>query len=120
MGMKKTKYTVNYGYGVATLVTPFDFKERFETLANVCPEIAKRRSQAVVMRMEDVTDEWEHFESLGFFAPTESWDKKEYFLYVWREDGARKLVTPVWKRGFDSWNERYCDICGVKKDANGV
>lgn len=110
--MARKKYTVNYGYGVATLVTPFDFKERFEVLVNTCPEIAKRCSQAVIMRIEEVPESWEYFESLSFFASTENSDKKEHFLYAWREDGARKLIAPVWKLGWKEWNTHYCEVCG--------
>ena len=110
--MPRKKYTVNYGYGVATLVTPFDFKRRFELLTSTCPELARRNSQAVVVRIEDVPEDYEYFESLGFFAPVGDGSAKEYFLYIWREDGARKLISPVWKRGWEDWNEYYCGVCG--------
>lgn len=48
------KYTIDYGFGEATLYTPYDAKERFYTLAGTCFGIRKSIMHCVILKAEDM------------------------------------------------------------------
>ena len=91
------KYTIDYGFGEATLYTPYDAKERFYALANTCFGIRKSIMHCVILKAEDIP--CEDFERLEFYED----------VYVWREDGARKMVAPLWAADKE-WD---MDDCGM-------
>ena len=91
------KYTINYGFGEATLYTPYDAKERFYALANTCFGIRKSIMHCVILKAEDIP--CEDFERLEFNGD----------VYVWREDGARKMVAPLWAADKE-WDMDYCEM----------
>lgn len=93
-----TKYRINYGFGVAELYTPYDPEERFYTLANTCFGIRKSIMCCDILSSEEAPDE--PYEKLSFNGDT----------YIWREDGARKMIEPVYMMDED-WDTYYCDIC---------
>lgn len=97
------KYTINYGFGKAVLYTPYDAEERFYTLANTCFGIRKSIMGCTIMETEDVP--CEDFERLEFYGD----------VYVWREDGARKMLAPFKD---EDWETDYCEDCcyGERKD----
>ena len=97
------KYTINYGFGVAILYTPYDCKERFYTLANTCFGILKSIISCKIIKTENIS--CSDFEQLEF----------NNYVYVWREDGARKMVEPYWMAD-DEWDTDYCDVCGKKEE----
>lgn len=90
------KYTIDYGFGEATLYTPYDGKERFYTLAGTCFGIRKSIMHCVILRAEEIP--CEDFERLEFNGD----------VYVWREDGARKMIAPLWAADKE-WNMDYCE-----------
>lgn len=90
------KYTIDYGFGEATLYTPYDAKERFYALANTCFGIRKSIMHCVILKAEDIP--CEDFERLEFNGD----------VYVWREDGARKMVAPLWAADKE-WDMDYCE-----------
>ena len=92
------KYTINYGFGKAVLYTPYDCESRFYTLANTCFGIRKSIMGCSIIKKEDV--ECSDFERLEFNGD----------VYVWREDGARKMIEPEWAADED-WDDYYCDEC---------
>ena len=98
------KYTINFGCGIAVLYTPYDCEERFYTLANTCFGIRKSIMDFIILKTEDIP--CSDFERLEFNGD----------VYVWREDGARKMVEPDWAAD-DEWNTDYCNICCKKNES---
>lgn len=91
------RYTIDYGCGIAYLHTPYDCpEERFYTLANTCFGIRKSIMCCDIVEVEEAT--CEEFERLEFFGD----------VYVWREDGARKMLEPWVDEEFDT---DYCEEC---------
>lgn len=90
------KYKIDYGFGYATLYTPNPPVERFYALANTCFGIRKSIMGCQIIRVEDVT--CTDYERLEFNGD----------IYVWREDGARKMIAPF---PDDEWDIDYCDEC---------
>lgn len=90
------KYTIDYGFGKAILYTPYDAVERFYTLADTCFGIRKSIMQCVILKAEDTP--CEDFERLEFNGD----------VYVWREDGARKMIAPSWAAD-EEWDTDYCE-----------
>ena len=95
------KYTIDYGFGEATLYTPYDAKERFYALANTCFGIRKSIMHCVILKAEDIP--CEDFERLEFDGD----------VYVWREDGARKMVAPLWAADKE-WDMDNCEMVRYK------
>ena len=95
------KYTIDYGFGEATLYTPYDAKERFYALANTCFGIRKSIMHCVILKAEDIL--CEDFERLEFNGD----------VYVWREDGARKMVAPLWAADKE-WDMDDCEMVRYK------
>ena len=95
------KYTIDYGFGEATLYTPYDAKERFYALANTCFGIRKSIMHCVILKAEDIP--CEDFERLEFGGD----------VYVWREDGARKMVAPLWAADKE-WDMDNCEMVRYK------
>ena len=83
------KYTIYYGAGTAELFTPeMDWHQRFMTLASKCFGI--RKSILCCELLERSNEEPagkipEERERLAFGGD----------VYVWREDGARRMLEPV-------------------------
>ena len=99
------KYTIDYGYGEAILYTPYDAKERFYTLAGTCFGIRKSIMHCVILKAEDIP--CEDFERLEFYED----------VYVWREDGARKMVAPLWAADKE-WDMDDCEMVRHKPKEN--
>lgn len=103
-GNKMKKYKINYGYGVAYLYTPYkDYEDRFYTLANTCFGIRKCIIHCDLISVEDVY--CNDFERLEFGGD----------VYVWREDGARKMLFPYKQK---EWDTFCCDECKYHKEVN--
>lgn len=100
------KYIIDYGYGTATLFTPFDPKERFYTLANTCFGIRKSISHCIIRNVEDTdcTD----FERLEFNDD----------VYIWDELGRRKMIEPDFFADED-WDDYYAEDCRYVKGETG-
>lgn len=98
------KYTISYGCGVAVLYTPHDAKERFNTLANTCFGIRKSIMDFRIINAEDVPCPSPYYERLEFSGD----------VYVWRKDGARKMLAPY---PDEEWDEEYCKECRAKEPA---
>ena len=96
------KYTIDYGYGMAILYTPFEPKERFYTLASTCFGIRKSIMCCNIMKEEDV--ECDDFERLEFNGD----------VYVWDELGRRKCLEPE-DMADEEWDDTYCEKCRYKK-----
>lgn len=83
------KYTIDYGFGKATLHTPYKYPDvRFSILANTCFGIRKSIIQVVVVDSEDVE-----------LPEGTEWNERLEFngdVYIWREDGSRKMIEPDW------------------------
>lgn len=92
------KYTIDYGCGVAVLYTPYDCEERFYILAETCFGIRKSILKFEILKAEDV--DCDDFERLEFNGD----------IYIWREDGARKMLMPDWGSDKD-WDTYYCKRC---------
>lgn len=90
------KYTIDYGFGEAILYTPYDAEERFYALAGTCFGIRKSIMHCVILKAEDIP--CKDFERLEFNGD----------VYIWREDGARKMVAPLWAAD-EEWNMDYCE-----------
>lgn len=100
------KYYIIYGCGTAVLYTPYDPNERFLQLADTCFGIRKSIMCVDVCKKEDVA--CDDFERLEFNGD----------VYIWREDGARKMIAPEWAAD-DDWDTDYCEECvykGVDKE----
>lgn len=102
------KYEIDYGFGRATLYTPFEnWEQRFRTLAGCCFGIRKsilfveliKSSQADEEYFSKKKERFEH-ERLEFNGD----------IYIWRKDGARKMLAPFKDK---RWDKYYCGICVV-------
>lgn len=82
------KYLIDYGFGKATLYTPYPYPEvRFSILGDTCFGLRKSIMCAVVIREEEVVE------------TSEEWTERLEFngdVYIWRKDGARKMIEPDW------------------------
>lgn len=94
------KYEIDYGCGIAILYTPYqDVEDRFGELAGTCFGIRKSIMYVDVLSEEE--SNCADFERLEFCGDA----------YVWREDGARKMVEPSYMAD-DDWDMDYCEeIC---------
>lgn len=90
------KYKIDYGTGIAFLYTPYDCEKRFYTLAGVCAGINKRITKFDVLCIYDVS--CEDFERLEF----------DNDIYVWREDGSRRMIKPFYESSWDTSYKRRC------------
>lgn len=97
------KYEIDYGYGIATLYTPYPPEERFMTLGETCFGLRKSIMCCKVLSQEDVP--CEDFERLEFNGD----------VYIWREDGARKMIDPTWPWD-DGWDTEFRFLCKYKKE----
>lgn len=95
------KYTINYGFGTATLYTTGDPEARFYKLAGTCFGIRKSIACGIVMKKESVPCPAPDFERLEFSGD----------VYVWRVDGARKMLAP-WPD--EEWDTDYCEECRME------
>ena len=95
------KYTIWYGFGDAVLYTQGDPKERFYTLANTCFGIRKSIACCNVTKKEAVP------------CPNPGCERLEFNgdIYIWREDGARKMLEPY---PDEEWDTYYCEECKPK------
>lgn len=96
------RYGINYGFGMASFETPFcdEVESRFYTLANQCFGIRKN-----IVNFE-ITAEYENYTT----KPTDYIERLEFSgdVYVWREDGAMKMLEP-WSD--DDWDTDTCEDC---------
>lgn len=92
------KYTIDYGFGKAILYTPHDPEERFYALASTCFGIRKSIAGCSVIKAEEAA--CADYERLEFSGD----------VYVWREDGARKMLEPY---PDEEWDTEYCTECGA-------
>lgn len=90
------KYKIDYGFGTATLYTPHEPVSRFDALAGTCFGIRKSIMYVKVVSAEEAA--CEDYERLEFSGD----------VYIWRADGARKMVEP-WPD--DEWDEDFCAEC---------
>lgn len=95
------RYYINYGCGVAQLVTPYEPEERFHTLANTCFGIRKSIVTFKIIRSDSV--DRADYERLRF-------DGDEY---IWRRDGARKMISP---KPDEEWKLDFCEDCVYRGD----
>lgn len=92
------KYIINYGCGRAVLHTPHDPEKRFYALANTCFGIRKSIACCIVESETDEPTPPPYYERLEFSGD----------VYVWREDGARKMLEPFTD---EEWDVDYCEKC---------
>ena len=90
------KYRIDCGYGIAYLVTPYDPEERFPVLANTCFGLRKTWERCDILDASPVEED--DYERL-------MWGGDEY---IWRMDGARRMVTPHPDK---EWDMDYCKKC---------
>lgn len=107
MDMPRKRYTIDYGFGIATLRTPYPPEERFFTLAGTCFGIRKSIMHCKILKEEPDTNT-SSFESLEFSGDA----------YIWREDGARRQVMPLWAAD-DEWDTDFCEECRYTGESNG-
>ena len=90
----KKKYTIDFGFGTATLYTPkkSEVEERFYKLASTCFGIRKSIICCNIVKAEDV--ECDDYERLEFNGDA----------YVWNELGQRKCIAPEWMADKD-WSD---------------
>lgn len=97
------KYLINYGFGYADFYTDaLDVEDRFYTLAGTCFGIRKSIWGCNIIKVVEDDREETHYEELAF-----SGDR-----YIWRNDGARKMIEP-WAD--EEWDMYYCEEC--RRDA---
>ena len=90
------KYRIDCGYGIVYLVTPYDPEERFPVLANTCFGLRKTWERCDILDASPVEED--DYERL-------MWGGDEY---IWRMDGARRMVTPNPDK---EWDMDYCKKC---------
>lgn len=90
------KYKISYGYGFATLYTPYPPVDRFYTLASTCFGIRKSILFCSVIKKEDI--KCSDFERLEFNGD----------VYIWDKDGRRKMIEPEEDK---EWDDYYCEKC---------
>lgn len=101
------KYIIDYGFGAATLYTPGDPEERFYTLANTCFGIRKSIACCNIIAAAEKTPPAPAYERLEFNGD----------VYIWREDGARKMLAPY---PDEEWDTDYCQECAPHKEEGTV
>lgn len=104
---KMKRYVIDYGFNsIAVFYTDAeDVEDRFYTLAGTCFGI--RKSIMWFNIGSAAKDDREHctgFEQLVFSGDN----------YIWRKDGARKMLEP-WPD--EDWDTDYCDECRRVSDA---
>lgn len=104
-----TRNIISYGFGKAVLYTPYsDIESRFMALAGTCFGIRKSIAGFWLINSEHgmpeniEADEAERLEFNGD-------------IYIWRADGARKMLEP-WPD--EEWDESYCEECCCKEEEN--
>lgn len=90
------KYRIDCGHGIVYLVTPYDPEERFPVLANTCFGLRKTWERCDILDVSTVEED--DYERL-------TWGGDEY---IWRMDGARRMVTPNPDK---EWDMDYCEKC---------
>lgn len=110
--MKMYYCKIDYGYGDAKFYTPYsvlafngeyDYKaveKRFRLLASTIYGMKVSKFHIYAQGI----DEDQKYEMI----------ETKSFTYLWREDGARRLIKPYWK-AIDGWNTYYCNICNIDK-----
>ena len=103
--IRMTRYEIDYEFGRAMLYTPYpDWEKRFLTLAGTCFGIRKNIGQVKLLSVK------EGFEPtcLGECEALEA----EGDSYIWREDGARRMISP-----FPDviWDMAFCNKCAAKE-----
>lgn len=97
------KYEIDYGYGTAILYTENnDWKKRFFELAGTCFGIRKSIGYVKLINEseEDAPDKYpDEYERLEFGG-------KMADMYIWRKDGARKMVRPL-DFADEEWDEDF-------------
>lgn len=92
------RYKIDYGFGIAYLETPYNPQDRFPKLANTCFGIRKSIMGCNILSVTVV--EKGEYERLEFNGD----------CYIWREDGARKMISPF--KDAD-WDTDYCEECRI-------
>lgn len=95
------KYTIDYGFGKATLHTPYQYPDvRFCTLGSTCFGLRKSIMKVDILDVEDVE-----------LPEGTEWNERLEFngdVYIWREDGSRKMIAPDWAADED-WEYAWAD-----------
>ena len=95
------RYVLDLGDRTAEITTPYEAIDRFYTLANTCFNIRRSVTVCRIIKTEPV------------YGPSYERLKFNGIEYVWRRDGARKMISP----GRDEeWDLDYCEICVHKGD----
>lgn len=94
--MKKYVIFYCFGFGYATLYTPFDPENRFYTLAGTCFGIRKCIMFCEIVSAEDT--DCSDFERLEFSGD----------VYVWDNLGRRKMIEPYLEEDWDSYYIEEC------------
>lgn len=99
------KYTIDYGFGKAILYTEHNPRKRFYKLASTCFGIRKSIMCCNIILAEDAP------------SPTHGCERLEFGgdVYIWREDGARKMLEPDWAADED-WDTDFCEECRPEKE----
>jgi hypothetical protein len=92
------KYLIDYGPGYAVLYTPHPPERRFYELASTCFGIRKSIVTFRIIRQDKEPTPRGAQERLEFNGD----------VYIWREDGARKMLEPYLD---DEWDTEYCEEC---------
>ena len=92
------RYIIDYGFGRAVLYTPHDPEERFYRLAATCFGIRKSIAGCRIVHVSEAATPEGGYERLEFNGD----------VYVWREDGARKMLKPDLD---EEWDTDYCEEC---------
>lgn len=102
------KYTIDYSFGKATLYTPYQYPDvRFCTLGDTCFGLRKSIMKVDILNVEEVE-----------LPESTEWNERLEFngdVYIWREDGSRKMIEPDWAADEDwdySWAEEVRYISG--------
>lgn len=95
-------YDIDYGFGTANLITPYNPEDRFYTLANTCFGIRKSIIKCEIINRADVPIP--SYERLAFNGD----------VYVWRKDGARMMLSPTID---PHWDTDYCQVCVYSEDS---
>ena len=101
------KYIIDYGFNSRAefYTNSKDVEERFYTLACTCFGIRKSIMWFNILETLEDDRQEKHYEELSF-----SGDR-----YIWRDDGARKMLDP-WPD--EEWDMNYCDECRRDKVEN--
>lgn len=99
------KYTIDYGFGTAVLYTPHEPEKRFYTLAGTCFGIRKSIMCCNIVKTEDTPCPNPDCERLEFNGD----------VYIWREDGARRMLAPEWAAD-EEWDTDFCEECRADRE----